>query len=205
MSELALDAPIVDTPMYISLHNDSEWKVDIVILPKTYYCESCWHIMTMFYHRKTTLQSLPNDPEFSALHVSACTTLLVVVFNISLVLLPLGRTIIIQKRGTHGTTIVTMMEDWCTLQKLQYLYSFDEELPWRATNIPFGIQLQIFWFLSELAIIIQIVKAATHDVQYKVLDRKLGITPLMKNCHVELQMCHLAFSHRSSSHYLSLP
>ena len=37
MSELALDPPTVDTPMYISLHNDSEWKVDIVILPKTYY------------------------------------------------------------------------------------------------------------------------------------------------------------------------
>ena len=71
--------------------------------------------------------------------------------------------------------------------------------------MPFDIQLQIFQSLSELPIIIQIVKAATHDIQYKVLDRKLGITPLMKNCHVELQMCHLAFSHRSSSHYLILP
>ena len=67
------------------------------------------------------------------------------------------------------------------------------------------IQLQIFQSLSELAIIIRIVKAATHDIQYKALDRKLGITPSMKDCHGELQIYHLAFSYRSSGHYLSLP
>jgi len=69
----------------------------------------------------------------------------------------------------------------------------------------FDIQLQIFWSLSELAIIIRIVKAATCHTQYKVLDRKMGITPLMKNCHGGPQICPLTFSYRSSSDYLSLP
>ena len=67
------------------------------------------------------------------------------------------------------------------------------------------IQLQIFQSLSELAIIIQIVKAGICGSQYKVLDSKLGITPLMKNCHGGPPICCLTFSYRSSGDYLSLP
>ena len=57
------------------------------------------------------LARLTNHPDMADSNPAPPLTLLVMDFNISLVLLPLGRTIIIQKRGTHGTTIVTMMED----------------------------------------------------------------------------------------------
>ena len=47
--------------------------------------------------------------------------------------------------------------------------------------MPFDIQPENFRSLSELAIIIRIVKAAFCELRCKVLDRKMEITPSMKN------------------------
>ena len=69
----------------------------------------------------------------------------------------------------------------------------------------FGIQPQIFQSLSELAIIIRIVKAATCDVQCKVLDRKMGITYSMKICPTEPEIWQMTFSCRCCSRYMSSP
>ena len=71
--------------------------------------------------------------------------------------------------------------------------------------MPFDIQLQIFWSLSELAIIIWIVKAATCGAQYKFLNRKMGITYLMKNCPGEPEIWRMTFSCRYCSRCPSSP
>ena len=85
-------------------------------------------------------------------------------------------------------------------------YSDGQALERGITSMPFDIQLQIFQSLSELPIIIQIVKAATCGTHYKALDRKMGITLPMKNCHGErLQTWHMTFSCRYYSCCLSLP
>ena len=164
------------------------------------------------------------------LHITCLSmyTLLVTVFSISLVLLLLGRTIVIQKRGTYGTTIVTMMEEW--------LHITEATIPTKS----FPITILVRWYLSRSLSLRQIsgdlplpkfwLLAISQSLSSylwiylqaynlylnwdKFISSKTlpewgrfpdGITLSMKNCHGELQIYHLAFSYRSSGHYLSLP